>query len=124
MTEETLRELLARVHERLSSSSTIDPDARDLLATVMRDIDSALGKGAAEAQARDRTAPASRPATPGSPSSIPTVTAPPVSPDARVATGTPRLEILEALAVKFEAEHPAIAQLLRQIGTLLGQAGI
>jgi hypothetical protein len=34
------------------------------------------------------------------------------------------LEILEALAVKFEAEHPAIAQLLRQIGTLLGQAGI
>jgi len=124
MTEETLRELLARVHERLSSSSTIDPDARDLLATVMRDIDSALGKGAAGAQARDRTAPVSRAATPGSPSSIPTVTAAPVSPDARVATGTPRLEILEALAVKFEAEHPAIAQLLRQIGTLLGQAGI
>ena len=31
---------------------------------------------------------------------------------------------LEALAVQFEAEHPAVAQLLRQIGALLGQAGI
>src|ERR1700736_265341 len=43
MTEETLRQLLARVHERLSSSGTVDPEARDMLATVMRDIDSALG---------------------------------------------------------------------------------
>ena len=32
MTEETLRQLLARVHERLSGSSTIDPEARDMLA--------------------------------------------------------------------------------------------
>ncbi len=31
---------------------------------------------------------------------------------------------LEALAVQFEAEHPALAQLLRQLGALLGQAGI
>jgi hypothetical protein len=131
MTEETLRQLLARVHERLSSSSTIDPDARDLLATVMRDIDSALGKGPPGAQGSERTAasgspavaPASQAATPGS-SSVPHVAAAPVSPEARVATGAPRMEILEALAVKFEAEHPAIAQLLRQIGTLLGQAGI
>lgn len=83
MTEETLRQLLARVHERLSSSSSIDPEARDMLATVMRDIDGALGKGA-----------------------------PPAAPR------------LEALAVQFEADHPAIAQLLRQIGALLGQAGI
>jgi hypothetical protein len=152
MTEETLRQLLARVHERLSSSSTVDPDARDLLATVMRDIDSALGKGPVGAPAAQAAAagtrtttpvpgtttpgtpqtatPAPGTATPGTraaiPGSSPTapVTAAPVSPEARVATATPRLEILEALAVKFEAEHPAIAQLLRQIGTLLGQAGI
>ncbi|MFL6600516.1 MAG: hypothetical protein ACJ8R9_04230 [Steroidobacteraceae bacterium] len=117
MTEETLRQLLARVHERLSSSSTIDPDARELLATVMRDIESALGKGSAGAQGSARTAAVGT-------SSVPHVAAPPVSPEARVATGTPRMEILEALAVKFEAEHPALAQLLRQIGTLLGQAGI
>jgi hypothetical protein len=104
MTEETLRQLLARVHERLSTSSTIDPEARDMLATVMRDIDGALGKGASE-----------RGGTTGPVSAVP------VSSDARVAANAPRLE---ALAVRFEAEHPSIAQLLRQIGELLGQAGI
>lgn len=100
MTEETLRQLLARVHERLSSSSTVDPEARDMLATVMRDIDGALGKGLPKTD---------------------TVSSVAVSPDARVAATVPRLE---AVAVRFETQHPAIAQLLRQIGTLLGQAGI
>lgn len=104
MTEETLRQLLARVHERLSGSSPIDPEARDMLATVMRDIDSALGKGSAGAPGRTGI-PA-----PG-PSAVP----------AGANAAAPRLE---ALAVRFEAEHPAIAQLLRQIGALLGQAGI
>jgi hypothetical protein len=107
MTEETLRQLLARVHERLSSSNTIDPDARDMLATVMRDIDSALGKSAAGSL--------------GTAAATPSVASTPVSPDARVAAAAPRLE---ALAVRFEAEHPSIAQLLRQIGDLLGKAGI
>src|SRR5882757_2066944 len=108
MTEETLRQLLARVHERLSSSSAIDPEARDMLATVMRDIDSALGKGPAGA-------PGDEPAAALDPSQVPVV---------GKAISPPRLEILETLAVRFEAEHPAIAQLLRQIGALLGQAGI
>ena len=103
MTEETLRQLLARVHQRLSTASSVDPEAREMLATVMRDIDGALGKeGAAKGE-------------PGPVSSVP------VSPDARVAATAPRLE---AVAVRFEAEHPAIAQLVRQIGALLGQAGI
>lgn len=92
MSEESLRELLARVHERLKSSSSVDPESREMLATVMRDIDSALGKGGA---AGSESEPAR--------------------------ASVPRLE---ALAVQFEAEHPAIAQLLRQIGALLGQAGI
>ena len=100
MTEETLHQLLARVHERLSSSSPVDPEARDMLATVMRDIDGALGKGLPKTD---------------------TVSSVAVSPDARVAATVPRLE---AVAVRFEAQHPAIAQLLRQIGTLLEQAGI
>ena len=87
MTDETLQQLLARVHERLSSSGGVDPEARDLLATVMRDIDAALkGSGGAP---------------PGK-----------------------SIQGIESVAVRFEAEHPAIAQLLRQIGTLLGQAGI
>ena len=113
MTDETLRQLLARVHERLSSTSTVDPEARDMLATVMRDIDGALSKGA--------------PGAPASPTdtsigtSTDTLFAATVSPEARVSATAPRLE---ELAVRFEADHPTIAQLLRQIGTLLGQAGI
>ena len=100
MTEETLRQLLARVHERLSSSGAVDPEARDMLVTVMRDIDGALGRGEPKTD---------------------TISAVPVSPAVRVAASAPRLE---ALAVRFEDQHPAIAQLLRQIGALLGQAGI
>ena len=106
MTDETLRQLLARVHERLSSTSTVDPEAREMLATVMSDIDGAL-RG--DPLRGDRARADS-------------FSAAPVSPEARVAaTAAPRIE---ELAVRFEAEHPAIAQLLRQIGALLGQAGI
>jgi hypothetical protein len=85
-TDENLRDLLARVHERLSSSGSVDQESRELLRTVMGDIDAALARGSAT----------------------------PLDPQ----------PALEALAVRFEAEHPAIAQLLRQIGALLGQAGI
>ena len=101
MTDETLRQLLARVHERLSSTSSLDPESREMLATVVRDINGALAKGSA---------------TPDS------FSAAPVSPEARVSdTAAPRIE---ELAVRFESDHPAIAQLLRQLGALLGQAGI
>ena len=31
---------------------------------------------------------------------------------------------LESLAVRFEAEHPGVAAALRQVGDLLGKAGI
>jgi hypothetical protein len=102
MTDETLRQLLARVHERLSSTNSVDPESREMLATVMRDIDGALGKGKGAAQ-------------------LDTVAAVPVSPEARVSGTAPRIE---ELAVRFESDHPTIAQLLRQIGALLGQAGI
>jgi hypothetical protein len=95
MSEESLRDLLARVHERLNTSASVDADTRDMLVTVMRDIDSRLGRGANAGQAPSigRTH----------------------------ASAAPRLE---ALAVQFEADHPGIAQLLRQISALLGQAGI
>jgi len=100
MTDETLRQLLSRVHERLSSTNAVDPEAREMLATVMSDIDGALRKDSAKADS---------------------ISAVPVSPESRVSASAPRIE---ELAVRFEAEHPAIAQLLRQIGALLGQAGI
>ena len=106
MTDESLRQLLARVHERLSSTSSVDPESREMLATVMRDIDGALAKGSATGAA----GPAGG-----------AVSAVPVSPEARVSATAPRIE---ELAVRFEADHPTIAQLLRQIGALLGQAGI
>jgi hypothetical protein len=102
MTDETLRQLLARVHERLSSTSTLDPESREMLATVVRDINVALAKGGS--------------------ATLDSFSAAPVSPEARVSdTAAPRIE---ELAVRFESDHPAIAQLLRQLGALLGQAGI
>jgi hypothetical protein len=104
MTDETLSQLLGRVHERLSTLGPLDPQAREMLATVMRDIDNVLEK-----QGTAHTAET------GPVSSVR------VSPDARVAATASRLE---EVAVRFEAEHPAIAELLRQIGALLGQAGI
>jgi len=114
MTEETLHELLERVHERLSSSSAInDPEARDMLALVMSDIDSALARGPGEVPGSEGA---------GAEGSSAAAGPPPVAVVAK--PGTPPLEILEAVAVRFEAEHPAVAQLLRQIGALLGQAGI
>ncbi len=85
-----MRELLVKVHERLRTSGSLDADARELLLTVMRDIEAALG--AADAGA-SRT---------------------------RV-SHVPRLE---ALAVRFEAGHPGLAQVLRQLATVLGQAGL
>jgi predicted component of type VI protein secretion system len=43
MGEESLRELLGRLHERLSASGSVEGEARALLDTVMRDIERALG---------------------------------------------------------------------------------
>lgn len=42
MPEESLRELLVRVRERLAASGGLDHEARQLLGTVMRDIERAL----------------------------------------------------------------------------------
>jgi hypothetical protein len=41
--------------------------------------------------------------------------------EAAAATHEP---LLEALAVKFEVDHPAVAQVLRQIIDVLGKAGV
>jgi predicted component of type VI protein secretion system len=46
MPEESLPELLGRVHERLSQSAAVDAEARALLDTVMRDIERALAPAA------------------------------------------------------------------------------
>jgi hypothetical protein len=110
MTDETLRQLLARVHERLGGSNAIDPDTREMLTTVMHDIEGTLARGVSLASDASLQ-----------PGAVPSVPTTPVSAEARVAATQPRLE---ALAVRFEAEHPSMAQLLRQLGELLSQAGI
>jgi hypothetical protein len=43
MKHESLRHLLARVHERLSNTKAIDSETRSELFTVMRDIERKLG---------------------------------------------------------------------------------
>jgi hypothetical protein len=85
VSEENLRQLLAQVHERLGQSGSIDPQSRELLRTVMHDIERALsGTG---------TAPTAQAG-------------------------------LESLAVRFEADHPQLAETLRQVIDSLSKAGI
>jgi hypothetical protein len=45
VSEENLRQLLGEVHERLAQPSSVDPESRELLRTVMHDIEHALGSG-------------------------------------------------------------------------------
>jgi hypothetical protein len=89
MTQESLRELLSRVHDRLNQAGSVDSESRELLATVMRDIERTLGRGNAKSASAKANAPR-----------------------------------LESLAVQFEADHPQLAELLRQIIDALGKAGI
>jgi predicted component of type VI protein secretion system len=95
LTPESLRELLARVHERLAASGSPDVEARQLLGTVMRDIERALGS--------ERVA---------------------VGQAASAGTAGAHALRLESLAVRFEAGHPGVAQALRQLIDALGKAGI
>lgn len=43
MSEPTLRELLARVHAHLAGGAPVDTRSRELLGTVLRDIERTLG---------------------------------------------------------------------------------
>lgn len=95
MNQESLRELLARVHERLSAAASVDGESRQLLGTLMHDIERALGGGAGAAPGAAATG--------------------------EVATQTSRLE---GLAVQFQAGHPQLAEVLRQLIDALGKAGI
>ncbi|HEX5208315.1 MAG TPA: DUF4404 family protein [Steroidobacteraceae bacterium] len=91
-TEESLRGLLSRVHERLhKEGGSLDAESRKLLSTLVRDIDRALGKGGTRGVADTAGA------------------------------HTPRLE---SLAVRFEADHPGLAEVVREIIDALGRVGI
>jgi len=101
MAEESLRELLARLHERLGGSGrALDSESRQLLTTVMRDIERALDRAD---RALDKVDGALDDAS------------------AAAVAHTPRLE---SLAVRFEAGHPTIAETLRELIDALVKAGI
>ncbi len=87
--DESLHDLLARVHERLSQTASVDDESRRILATLVQDIGRTLGRG-----------PGAGPSASGH---------------------VPRLE---SLAVRFEADHPGLAELLRQVIDALGRVGI
>ncbi len=90
-TDERLRELLARVRERLGRAKSLDPDSRKVLSTVVHDIDQALGQEG--------------------------------GPGAAGAAGmhAPRLE---SLVVRFEADHPGLAEVIREVIDTLVRGGI
>jgi hypothetical protein len=83
--EKGLRELLARLRERLSHARAVDADSRKHLAAVVTDIDTELGRGGA------------------------------------ASAHAPRLE---SLAVRFEADHPALAEVIREVMDALVKGGI
>ena len=92
---ESLQVLLARIHDRLNEAGSVDAGSRELLTQVMGDIERALAAQGAPAQG-----------------------APPAQ---ATEANTSRLE---ALAVRFEADHPALAATLRRLVDLLGEVGI
>jgi hypothetical protein len=97
---ESLQALLGRVHERLNESGSVDSGSRELLTQLMGDIERALQQGGG--------AVASKPA----------------STRAAAAADGEHTSRLESLAVRFEAEHPALAESLYRLADLLGKVGI
>jgi len=85
MAQDKLRALLARTRERLSApGGALDRESHQLLNSVIRDVEIALGSGNAAAQA-------------------------------------PRLE---SLAARFQADHPKLAETMRELIDALVKAGI
>ena len=96
---ESLQALLGRVHERLNESGSVDSGSRELLTQLMGDIERALQQQGGGASPGTRV------------------------PAAPTAAGE-HTSRLESLAVRFEAEHPALAESLFRLADLLGKVGI
>ena len=91
--EKNLRELLARVRERLSHARSVDPESRKHLSTLVQDIDSTLDQGGAQG------------GTAGT-------------------AGKQHTHRLESLAVRFEADHPSLAEVIREVIDALVRGGV
>ena len=90
VSEKNLRDLLARLRERLSQTG-LDPESRKHLATLVQDLDGTLGEDGAQGAA---------------------------------GTGGRHTHRLESLAVRFEADHPSLAEVIREVIDALARAGI
>ncbi|HUN71158.1 MAG TPA: DUF4404 family protein [Steroidobacteraceae bacterium] len=86
--EKSLRELLARVRERLSQARSVDTDSRKHLTALVTDIDGTLGRESAPSAA------------------------------------SAHVPKLESLAVRFEAEHPSLAEVIREVIDALVRGGV
>ena len=110
---ESLQVLLARIHERLNEAGSVDAGSREMLGQVMGDIERALAQGGTPPSGAIAGSGATTPAS--------------VSATADTsATGTTEANTsrLEALAVRFEADHPSLAATLRRLVDLLSEVGI
>jgi hypothetical protein len=84
-----LRSRLAGLHEQLAGTPKVDAESRQLLRTLLTDIERVLDKSEAGASAE----PAHR-------------------------------HRLEEVATRFEADHPSLAGVVRQLVDALGRAGL
>lgn len=85
MTDQTLPELLRRLHEELGWTDSLDDESRKLLGVVARDIEALAASSAAASD---------------------------------------HVPALERLAVRFDADHPALSAVARRLVDALGKAGI
>jgi hypothetical protein len=98
MEKDSLHALAAKLHAELSAALRTDPQSRESLSEMMRDINRLIDKPAGSPV----PAPVSRPGA--ADRSLP--------------------DRLEKIAVQFEANHPTLAASARRLVDLLGEVGI
>jgi hypothetical protein len=100
MDAEELRATHAKIHAELGNAGQLDPESRRILAEIMQDISRLI---AVPPQQTPLAAPAASPAPSPAPGAV---------------------DRLEAVAVQFEAGHPALAANIRRLVDLLSKAGV
>ncbi len=100
---DSLQRSLAQLHTELAGAHRLDAKSRQLLRSVLGDIERLLREGS---------------------SSTSTAAASTAASTAAASTAQSAPHRLEALAVSFEADHPSLAASVRQFIDLLGRAGL
>src|SRR5258708_11832949 len=99
MDKNSLRDLVAKLHEELTEALRKDPKSRESLCDMMKDINRLIDRPA------DLPSPqGALPDAAGEDASLP--------------------DRLERVAVQFEADHPTLAASARRLVDLLGEVGI